>query len=477
MTPAESRASALARFRADAARIFLAQPHVRSVLLAISHFYNISGDAIDALIVVSLRDVPVWPSDYGEEAGAAQELWPGQIWRTRGDPDFEEIADDAVVDLPNFAAGAFLQYCFGPQWGTHQRRNYVPYAIARRSADDDVLLEIVCKLVRPAMAMIPDEPEQRPWLAIPRAAALYDLVGANPADDEPRRVLADHLLEHDHPRGELIALMLAGELDAAAAARRDDLLAMYGRQWISPLGAVIPEGCAHWERGFLSRADVYVRDDVETPRGAAAWRTVETIRFLGGNDAIDLEMVALRDVGPVRNGLYELVTAPRPWAIERLIADLDDDVLAFVLWSTTTLPRLTHLVLCGKSIGYALAQPRPPWWQQLERLTLWFDSYGEPADGAWIAAQAGLAPWVAVSHRCPITRDPGWEIAISPDQRVEVSLAGWHDEANHGVLARRVATLPDGLDVVLVPSRYWAPTAEDAVRIARAAGRAVRIES
>jgi len=82
--------------------------------------------------------------------------------------------------------------------------------------------------------MLPDEPEAGPrWLELPRARDLYALVRASPADDEPRRVLGDHLFEHGHPRGELIALSLAGPGAAtpAAIARQGELLAAYGRPW------------------------------------------------------------------------------------------------------------------------------------------------------------------------------------------------------------------------------------------------------
>ena len=103
--------------------------------------------------------------------------------------------------------------------------------------------------------MLPDEPEPRCWLELPRARDLYELVCESPADDGPRRVLADYLLEHEHPRGELIALSLAGPggRTPELLPRSGELLAAHGRRWLSPLGAVIPETGARWERGF-SRA-------------------------------------------------------------------------------------------------------------------------------------------------------------------------------------------------------------------------------
>src|SRR5690349_11789706 len=93
-------------------------------------------------------------------------------------------------------------------------------------------------LWRPEDDLVPDEPEAgRRWLELPRARALYALVCASPADDEPRRVLGDHLLEH-------------------------------GRSWLSPLGAVIPRSGAGWARGFLARADVHVHSARAVPAEA-----------------------------------------------------------------------------------------------------------------------------------------------------------------------------------------------------------------
>jgi uncharacterized protein (TIGR02996 family) len=448
---------------------------------------------VHSYLVASPREVPVWPHVCDDD------------YRGIGEPTPGELCSYCAYPLGHVSVGvhAFERFCHehGNQ-DRHPCENYLPYAIARRGdGDGDVRIDVVGTLVRPEQDMIPDEPEaDQPWLALPRARDLYALVCASPADDEPRRVLGDYLLEHDHPRGELIALSLAEHLDDAARERRDGLLAVHGRRWISPLGAVIPETGAHWERGFLARADVHATGDLAAVRGAPAWGTVETIRFLGGTALIDPAMVALRDVGPVSAaGLRDLAAARRPWAIERLHAVLDGDAAIDALWGATTLPRLSHLVLEGARLDAALARPRPAWWPQLARLTLWLApgdgdddgdyNYGPDDSDALAVARAriaraaqalearraahhGAAPWVAVARRSPITGEPGWEIAAGPGGQIQLSLAGWNERAMFDALRDTVRAIPPDRQIGLAPSPWWAPDAAMTERLAEATGRA-----
>jgi hypothetical protein len=224
--------------------------------------------------------------------------------------------------------------------------------------------------------------------------------------------------------------------------------------------------------------------------GSPVWGTVETIRFLGGGELIDPAMVALRDVGPVRAGLRDLAAARRPWAIERLHAIVNDDAAIDALWGATTLPRLSHLVLEGARLDAALARPRPAWWPQLARLTLWLapeDGSDDPdydqagirlADAAAAleaqrAACEGAAPWVAVARRSALTDEPGWEIATGPAGRIRLALAGWHERASGGALREIVRAIPPDREIELAPSPFWAPDADLAGRLAEAAERPI----
>lgn len=487
---ADERGYSLDELRGVAVELFRQKPELRSVMFAVAQYWNDQADdEVHDFLVASPREVPVWPHFCDDGYTGLGEPTPG------------ELCHDCSYPLGYVSVGvrAFERFCheYGSQ-DRHSGGNYLPYAIARRGGggDGDVRIDVVGKLVRPAQDMISDEPDtERPWLALPRARDLYELVCASPADDGPRRVLGDYLLEHDHPRGELIALSLAEHLDDATRARRDGLLEVHGRRWISPLGAVIPETGAHWERGFLARADVYARGDVAAVRGAAAWGTVEVIRFLDGTELIDPAMVALRDVGPVRAaGLRELAAARRPWAIERLHAILDDDAAIDALWGATTLPRLSHLVLEGAHLDAALARPRPAWWPQLARLTLWLapedgsddiDDDGGTGERARLAAAAlearraeyeGAAPWVAVARTSALTGEPGWEVATGPGGRIALSLAGWHEQATFDALREIARAVPPGREIGLAPSPYWAPDAATVERLAEPANRPIHLE-
>jgi uncharacterized protein (TIGR02996 family) len=481
---AQYRAMSVAHFRARALEEFRRRPETRSLLFAVAQYWNDQADdEVHDLVIASPRDVPAWPHICEGEEGDE-----GQGSATPGDR-CNQLCDYEMGGVGT-ASDVFARFCH--EYGSQDRpdhENHTPYAIARRrgggaGGDVDVEIEVIGKLWRPEEDMVPDEPEAGPrWLELPRARELYELICASPGDDEPRRVLGDRLLEHGHPRGELIALSLAGAGAGAAPtapevlARRDELLAAHGRQWLSPLGAVIPETGARWERGFLVRAEVFLAGEPPPAvRGAAAWGTVETLRFLR-DDLIDPAMVALRDVGPVRGrGLRELAAAARPWAIERLHAVLEEPDTAAALWGARTLPRLTHLVLEGPYVAAALARPRPPWWPQLERLAVVLDcDTSVEKQEAGRRPHAGIAPWVAVAQRSSLTCDLGWEIATGPGSQIELSLAGWHEAATAPALCEIVAALPPDAELRLRPSRHWAPLPEDAARLAAGTGRELRL--
>src|SRR6188508_1970092 len=67
-----------------------------------------------------------------------------------------------------------------------------------------------------------------------------------PDDDAPRLVYADALMRAGDPRGELIAMQLAGKTVEA-----DALLAQHERTWIAALPNILD---ATFERGFVKAA-------------------------------------------------------------------------------------------------------------------------------------------------------------------------------------------------------------------------------
>jgi len=109
--------------------------------------------------------------------------------------------------------------------------------------------------------------------------ALIEAIYAHPAEDPPRLVFADWLLEQGDPRGELIALQYARRAarpPIAASRREAELLEDGQRTWLEGLDAVC-DG-VQFERGFLARG--VVRADSAALLGTAsnpAWSTVETL--------------------------------------------------------------------------------------------------------------------------------------------------------------------------------------------------------
>ena len=84
-------------------------------------------------------------------------------------------------------------------------------------------------------------------------AALLAAIYAAPADDGPRLVYADALMERGDPRGEVIALQ-CGNRDHA---RADKLLARHRAKWLGPLAPAIDATRAlAFERGFPALATV-----------------------------------------------------------------------------------------------------------------------------------------------------------------------------------------------------------------------------
>ncbi|MGH2899210.1 MAG: hypothetical protein ACRDMZ_11095, partial [Solirubrobacteraceae bacterium] len=325
---AETRTELLQRFEKHARTLLEQQPSRRSVMLAVAQYWNDGADdEVHAEIVCSTRETPVWPhecsNEYGDDLNdkptrplAGEECCMCADWESFRFDFYAAYGSPLVVAIELFCREGATQHMDSSE-------AYTPYAIARR-AGDTIEIEVTAVPQRPANAVTGCLPEANPPWNDARSRALFDEICAAPDDDGPRVVLSDLLLSSrpDDPRGEAIALSLARAPDPAIRARRDELIATHLVEWIHPLGAVIPPGCAWFERGFLSRAHVYAPGarEQDLVKGAAAWGTVEVLRISPGScDVIDPAMVALRDVGPLGEvGLEALIEAGRPWAIERL---------------------------------------------------------------------------------------------------------------------------------------------------------------
>jgi uncharacterized protein (TIGR02996 family) len=116
-------------------------------------------------------------------------------------------------------------------------------------------------------------PEDKPRAPVREKAGTRDdllaAVYANPDDDAPRLVLADHLIERGDPYGEVIAKQVRS--GAAARDRR-------GKEWIGELARFV-RADFELRRGFLSSAALKLasRDAAGWARDLPGWATVERI--------------------------------------------------------------------------------------------------------------------------------------------------------------------------------------------------------
>ena len=87
----------------------------------------------------------------------------------------------------------------------------------------------------------------------PTARRLREAVWADPASDAPRMVLADYLLEHGDPMGEMIALQLERSRSGAAISERElELVVVHGRRMLGPVGLWLTRWT--FDRGFVATA-------------------------------------------------------------------------------------------------------------------------------------------------------------------------------------------------------------------------------
>jgi hypothetical protein len=482
----KERRSLLDKFVAQAAMLFAASPKYRSAMLVVAQYWNDQADdECHARVVVSTRDLPVWPhvcDDY------ADEIWDDEASAMVPNPARRE---GEGCDRCMYKTLPFRLHLSPPAWEAycHEHANqdqelgeaYLPYAIAR-PGPGGVEIEIVGVLQRPWLELVTDDHPQAAW-PDRHARELFAQICAAPDDNGPRIVLGDHLLEtRKHavdPRGEYLSLVFARSLDVEGRARRAQLLAAHERDWLAPLGPVIPIGCAWFERGFLARASVYARGELPAKlRDAETWGTVEVVRMLpGSDDLIVPAMTALRDVGPVGPlGALALATAARPWRIEtlHLVTPLDD--LDAPL-SPALLPRLRHLILGEAALepGLDTVLDGLRAWPTLERVTLTMDHGPMAASFAALRIRhrrLGVRE-LAVALRGENREPAGWQVVFGPDDTVELAMAGWHPAARFESLVTLVRQLPNDLTIRCASSDCYRLTADDLDQLTRRAGRPI----
>ena len=455
----ELRTRLLGAFASYAEQVFAARPHVRSLLLCLARGYEAE---LEASTVASEREIPMWPHRCAAWFDDDLPWIAGESCPHCYAPERGETVPQLALGATSWELGEALGTFCRPTNDNNDELAGVtsPVALAQRGKP----VAIVGELHDPAREMLRGR-VTTPAPLDRRALELLDQIAAEPRDDGPRRVLADHLLERNDPRGEYIALALSPAHDADAAA----LLAQHRWSWIKPLGAVVPGPCARFERGLLAAVDVWACDNdaIAAVRGAIAWRTVERLRFLAGSrtDLLDEQMRALRDVGPLDAfGLAQLGRLALAENIERLVAIADEPERLARL----DLPRIRELVVtCARDRLPVLA--RAAWWPRLERLTLVEADARRPPPEL-----AQRPPWIVIAAGSAATAT-GWQLAYGPHNAVEITLTAWDTAATLGQLRELVAGLPERSRITLVPSKWYAPDRAEAQLLSRTSEHTVDI--
>lgn len=461
-----ARATAMQSLRDMARKLFAKQPQYQSLMFGVGQYWaDEADDAVHYDICASARATPLWPHR------CEQTVWD--------DDGYENVPGEACMncgegipylgswDDNGAAIGAFEAYCH--ESGSQEEpsaHNYLPYAIARKRGDE-IEVEVVGRLQRPENEIEQAVEGDSTW-DDPRARELLELVGASPADDGPRRVLADYLLERENPRGEYIALSLERSPSPEIVKRRDELLAEHEGRWLESIARAVPICTVRWQRGFVASAEAFAEaSDSAAVRGSAGWTTIEKLHVHRRSECVlDPAMRALRELGPIDDAwVAALVEAPRPWAIEALEIELDEYGSVKKLCAATALPKLRALTIHARDLDVAVAQlPRTTWWKQLERLTVVDDDVTK-----WHARHRELAvPWLAIVREFT---DPaiakGWEIAYGPAGACEITQRGFTPHASIDALAELVATIPAPVGYTLVKSDYYEPSQADLDRLAK----------
>ncbi|MBW2732113.1 MAG: TIGR02996 domain-containing protein, partial [Deltaproteobacteria bacterium] len=155
-----------------------------------------------------------------------------------------------------------------------------------RSSDAEAVSALGAALDQLAAQEAPSEAELRARVAVDASAGveqeLVDMVLADPADDAPRLIYMDWLLERGDPRGEFIQLQFKrhnSRLTAKEAKRERELLKTHLAEWTSPLDVCLKLHTVRFSRGFLSAAELEFKTDKQREDlvGHPMWATVEEL--------------------------------------------------------------------------------------------------------------------------------------------------------------------------------------------------------
>ena len=247
--------------------------------------------------------------------------------------------------------------------------------------------------------------------------ALLAAIHANPADDAPRHVLADVLQEKGDPRGQFIALQLAGDEKAA-----NRLLKPNAKKWLGPLAPVLGVD-VEFRRGFPSVGKTKFRHQADTEKYGALpeWATLEQLEWGTPTPIPKGQTPFCRFIGPAFRHLRHadgphlpsLLEASTPWGLESLSVSVRDsnDVRALGEKLPTLFPKLKRLVFWNAMPEWLAAMPNT---SQLDEL----GTGGFVNDWAphWNALQALEAKALTIMVR-HLTGDSAWRFSRGSDRR------------------------------------------------------------
>lgn len=213
--------------------------------------------------------------------------------------------------------------------------------------------------------------------------ALLAAVIANPDDDEPRAVYADHLIEHGDPRGTFISLQLAlakpgpkhDEIAAEAAALEQQYRATWNRE------ITLYTLQHHYRRGFIFAIEARGRSFAAHGERLVALAPIERLRLR----TLDLstlrtitESQSLRDIRAIdfthclvdAGGLADVLRVAR--RLETIGIQAHDGLLDIAL----SVPSL-RVMTDGVSLGPAATELR-----KQKRLAQWTRAYFDGSDSA-----------------------------------------------------------------------------------------------
>lgn len=199
-----------------------------------------------------------------------------------------------------------------------------------------------------------DGPVPRASRAATKAAptvleALEREVMERPGDDGALAVWSDALQRVEDPRGELIALQLAGTLDEKRQRRVDKLIAANWRAWLGPIASAVVPGSVVFERGLFAACTTRaLRASQVSIFSHPGWATVRRINF-GGAGALTATMRQLEEVRALPAGALarcERLVFP---ALRSLEITLQLTWLPRALMRLTGVPALRKLALRAAS--------------------------------------------------------------------------------------------------------------------------------